>query len=158
MIRSTFTRRFATLAAIAVAMTVLVPVAQADYGRDRVADSVDTARAAQQRTQSELSVQSGYGRDRVADSVDTARAAQQRDADTALLARLRDLTPAYGMFVAGKSLTESAVEPSQPKSDTGGFDWHVFSLGAGTGVALMLLLGAFGAGVTRRAREPVRTA
>jgi hypothetical protein len=129
MIRSTFTRRLATLAAIAAAMTVLVPAAQADFGRDRVADSVDTARAA-----------------------------QPRDAHSALLARLRDLTPAYGMFVAGRSLTEPAGEPSQAKSDTGGFDWREFSLGAGTGVALMLLLGAVAAGVTRRAHEPVRTA
>jgi hypothetical protein len=171
MTRSTHIRRLATLAVIAGAMSVLAPVAQAEpildvrerstqdltpsqpgYGVDRVSDSVEAARAARQRT--ELSFQSGYGVNRIADSVDAARAAQRRD-----VSGLTDLASSYRAFRSFESMAAPTVESQLKRPqpiDGGGFDWREFGIGAATGVALMLLLGALGARlVTRR---QVRTA
>ena len=100
MIRSTYTKRLATLAVVAGAMTILVPVAQAGYRNDRVADSVDAARAAQQQSES-LPLQSGYGVNRIADSVDAARAAAQRP------------TSSYGLFRAIESRVADSVETAR---------------------------------------------
>ena len=177
MIRSTYTKRLATLAVIAGAMTIIVPVAHAASDPNRVADSVDAARAATQRptssyglfraiesrvsdsvetaqiaqrkAEAELLSQAGYGVNRVADSVETARAAQPRP------------TSSFGLFHWLESQAVPAVErplSPQPTIESGGFDWRDFGLGAGTGVGLMLLLGGLGAGVARRTRGHVRTA
>jgi hypothetical protein len=170
MTRSTHIRRLATLAVIAGAMTVLAPVAQAEpildvreratqdltpsqlgYGVDRVSDSVEAARAARR---TELSFQSGYGVNRIADSVDAARVAQQRD-----VSGLTDLASSYRLFRSFESMAAPTVESQLKRRrpiDGGGFDWREFVIGAATGVALMLLLGALDARlVTRR---QVRTA
>jgi hypothetical protein len=170
MTRSTHIRRLATLAVIAGAMTVLAPVAQAEpildvreratqdltpsqlgYGVDRVSDSVEAARAARR---TELSFQSGYGVNRIADSVDAARVAQQRD-----VSGLTDLASSYRLFRSFESMAAPTVESQLKRRrpiDGGGFDWREFGIGAATGVALMLLLGALDARlVTRR---QVRTA
>jgi hypothetical protein len=143
-------RRLATLAVIGGVAATLAPLAQAQagYGRDRVADSVDAARAAQQRASSDLSPQQGYGIHRVADSVDTARAASARD-----------ITSSYRLFRSLESQAAPAVEQPKPRIDANGFDWGDFTLGAGTGIGLMLLLGGLGAGLLmRRSREQVKTA
>jgi hypothetical protein len=212
MTRSRHIKRFATVAAVAGAMTVVVPVAQAGYdpkqvadsvetslsaqrtpelsqpgyGNDRIADSVESARAAQQRIdlgtssmpdvvdravtahQQTLDLsQPGYGNDRVADSIDTARTAQARDFGTSSMPDLVDRAViAHQAEIASQSSPPDVLErtaaagPGQyyfQPSESSGFHWGDFGIGAGAGIGLMLLLGTLGAGlhVTRR---QVRTA
>jgi hypothetical protein len=168
MNRSTHIRRLATLAVIAGTVTVLVPVAQAGYGPNRIADSVDTARAAQQRGGSDLSSQQGYGINRVADSVDTALAAQARggSGQSSMPDLVDRAVVAHQQEIASQSSPPDVLErtaaagPGQyyfePTTTGSGFDWGDFGLGTGVGIGLMLLLGGLGAGlVTRR---QVRTA
>jgi hypothetical protein len=165
MNRSTHIRRLAILAVVAGAMTVLVPVAQAGYDPNRVADSVDTARAAQQGGSLDLSSQQGYGIYRVADSVDTARAAQASGVSSMPDVVDRAVV-AHNLEIASQSSPPDVLERTaaagpgqyffQPTTSESGFDWGDFGLGTGLGIGLMLLLGGLGVGVMTR--RQVRTA
>src|SRR5262245_28357376 len=67
--------RVVALSVVVGSLALLAPLANAGYDRNRVADSVDTARTGVIRTPV---IQAGYGRHRVADSVDAARASRPR--------------------------------------------------------------------------------
>jgi len=175
MTRSTHKRRFTAIALTIAALTIAVPVAQAQSP-----DVVE--RAVQSRQQNTTFV--GHP-----DAVDRAIAA--RNAEQTLLAleiRERALTerPAStttappdafqrALVTHADELAAQTVSmldereralvvrptPTQPVVATaGGFDWSDFGMGAGAGIGLMLVLLGLGAGVLalRRDNSHVTTA
>jgi hypothetical protein len=172
MTRSNHSKRFAVAALSVAALTIAVPVAQAQSP-----DAFERAAQSQER-QTPTFVGSP-------DAIDRAIAARQAQSMLrALEIRERALTERSGatttvapdaferaLVTHADGLTAQTVSmldsreralvgrptPSQPVAVTsGGFDWSDFGVGAGAGIGLMLVLLGLGAGLPAFRRDDSR--
>jgi hypothetical protein len=148
MIRSTHSRRLATLVVIAGALAAVVPVAQAGSGFNGSPDAVDRAVTAHQ-------AQIGSKFNGSPDAIDRVVAARQAQ----IASNFNGSPDAIDRALRSDELAAAGAIESTAASTTSGFDWSDFGIGAGAGIGVMLLLGGLGLGVvTRRNGRQVSTA
>jgi hypothetical protein len=137
-------RRLATVALIAGALTILVPVAQADSSFRSSPDVIDRAVAAQQAEK----VAAIDARERaMLTRPDLRSVAAPPDAFERALQNRPTGTPsllAVQQFLANdarqRTLEARRVGLVYPAVSSTGFDWNDFGVGAGAGIALMLAI------------------
>ena len=168
MTTSTYTRRLAIAAAVVGAMTVLVPVAQAQ-SPDAFMRSVNTQNAQAQEPDAFMRAVNAQQTDKLAAIDARERALTERpgvapaigpDAlERALLTHTDTMTTKTAAMLDARerSLASRPVGSIQQPVVDSGFDWGEFGAGAGIGSVLALLLGAGIVGI-RRSHSRVTTA
>lgn len=153
-------RRLATAASIAGALTILVPVAQADSSFRGSPDAIDRALAAQQLEK--VAAIDARERSMLTRPGLVSEAAPPDAFERALQNRATGISPdTISMLDAREqSLAARPVGAVQPTVSDTAFDWADFGIGAGAGIGFMLVLGALGIGVlaTRRDHEGISPA
>ncbi|MEX0850477.1 MAG: hypothetical protein WD015_03140 [Gaiellaceae bacterium] len=143
-------RHLATVALIAGALTMLVPVAQADSGFKGSPDAIDRALAARQL---EMTAVLDARERSMLTRPDLGSVAAPPDAFERALQNRPTGTPPLPLqhFLANdarqRSLDARHVGSVQRTVSSTGFDWDAFGVGAGAGIGFILATLALGVGV-----------
>jgi hypothetical protein len=160
MFRITLTKRHAAAALVAGAVSLLAPVAQADTGFRGSPDAIDRGLAAKEASklaaidarERGLTERSTFGGTYGPDAFERALATHADEIESKMISMFDSRERA----MVQRPLTSSPVAASEG----GSLDWQDFSVGAGAGIVLMLVLLGLGAVIAsnRRGHDRVTTA